>query len=264
MRTVRHVCLLIALGLTGLSSASCTKERPVLSLVDGAGISVGARVFAEGVMVGEVQEVQVSEGRVVARVTWKEGHTLALRADACAVVLGPEVVIFPGKDLVPLSPPVPSCREDAVLAGRVKSLSQGGNQAVAEAATKWFERHRRSLEPAGLEPCGALEVTRARTEAVDAVPLLLPSGGKRVWLTLENRSDSPLSLSTARFVDARGFEAPHAHLPDDDALFMSIALPPRSRREVSAVFEDTRDVSAIEFEATSPLQGGACRSRWPF
>ncbi|MBL8912262.1 MAG: MCE family protein [Archangium sp.] len=255
-----------ALVLISLLVVGCSKNRPVAVVSDAAGVEAGSRVFAEGVTVGTVKSIAVEEGRVRLTLEWAEGHTVALRADACAVVLPAKpahVLLFPGKDLVPLSPPIPGCREDVALRTRVRALTLAGNEVVASAAGDYLKLH--PVNEPMTEPCGALEVSKLRVEKVEAVPVLLPSGGRRVWLSLENRSDAPLSLSTARFVDAKGVEAPHAHLPEDDALFMSFAIPPRTRREVSAVFEDTRDVSAIEFEAQAPdAPGGTCRSRWPF
>lgn len=244
----------------------CAKNRPVAVLSDAAGVEAGSRVFAEGVTVGTVKSIAVEEGRVRLTLEWNEGHTVALRADACAVVLPAKpshVVLFPGKDLVPLSPPMPGCREDLALRARVRALTLAGNEVVAAAAGDYLKLH--PVNEPMTEPCGALEVSKLRVEKVDAVPVLLPTGGRRVWLSLENRSDVLLSLSTTRFVDAKGIEAPRAHLPENDSLFTSLAIPPRTRREVSAVFEDTEDVSAVEFEAQVPdAPGGACRSRWPF
>lgn len=246
--------------------SACSKPGGLARLDEGGGIARGSRVFAEGVNVGTVDRVEVVEGRVHVSYKWSEGASASLRVDACATVLPGEpasLLLLPGKDLVALSGPLTPCREDDALRARMKSLASSGSATLALGAKTWLAAH--PLNEPLREPCDALEVSRVRVEAVDAVPVLLPTGGRRVWLTLENRSDLPLSLSTARFIDSRGVEARHAHLPEDDALFVSLALPPRTRREVSAVFEDSREVSAVEFEAVTPsAPGESCRSRWPF
>jgi hypothetical protein len=253
--------------MTLLVTAGCSKQSEVSALLtDAVGVEPSSHVYAVGVTVGAVKELAVQEGRVQLTITWNEGKTVALRSDACAVVLPAKpsvVVLFPGKDLVPLTPPIPECRDDAVLRARVHGLTQSTNEVLARAAMDFVKQH--ALNEVPSEPCGALEVSRLRVEKVEAVPVILPTGGRRVWLSLENRSDAPLSLSTARFVDVKGIEAPHAHLPQDEGLFTKLAIPPHTKRELSAVFDDTRDVSAVEFEAQVPdAPGGACRSRWPF
>lgn len=253
--------------MTLLVTTGCSKKTEVAALLaDATGVEPGSLVFAEGLTVGTVKQLEVQDGRVALTLEWNEGKSVALRADACALVLPSKpahVLVFAGKDLVPLSPPIPSCREDGALRLRLRAMTVAGNETVMLGAAAWLHHHPAN-EPLS-EPCGALEVSRLRVEKVEAVPVLLPSGGRRVWLALENRSDAPLSLSTARFIDGKGVETPRAHLPEDDGLFMTLAIPPHTKREVSAVFADTRDVSAVEFEAQVPdAPGGACRSRWPF
>jgi hypothetical protein len=119
----------------------------------------------------------------------------------------------------------------------------------------------------GVRACGALAVSRLRIEPVGAVPLVLPSGGKRLWLSVENRGESPVSLETATFLDARGTIATQEHVAESADLFMSVSIPGHTRREVSAVFAGARanQVSAVEMKASfvDAAPGGGCRVRWP-
>jgi hypothetical protein len=83
---------------------------------------------------------------------------------------------------------------------------------------------------------------------------------------VENRGESPVSLETATFLDAKGVIALQAHVPEPADLFMTVSIPAHTRREVSAVFEGSKanQVSAVEMRASyvDAPPGVACSVRW--
>lgn len=258
---------------------SCAKE-PVRALLDDAsGLSEGSRVYAAGVAVGEVGAVRVAGTQAEVTITLRPGNTLSLRLDACAMSLPDEggalLVLFPGKELERLaSRPVPACNADEPRLAALKQLAGSGGGALSESIHR-FLSELSDAEPPPQAPvdggvtraCGALAVSRLRIEQVSAVPLLLPSGGKRLWLSVENRSESPVSLETATFLDARGTVALQARVPEPADLFMSVSIAPHTRREVSAIFAGSKanQVSAVEMKASfvDSAPGAACSVRWP-
>jgi hypothetical protein len=202
------------------------------------------------------------------RFNLREGHSLSLRADACAMSLPDEggalLLLFPGKELERLSTrPVPACEPGEQRLASLKQLASSGGGALSQSIHRFLE-DLGPLEDKG--GCGALTVSRLRMEQVSAVPVLLPSGGKRLWLTVENRGESLISLETATFMDARGTVAPQALVPEEADLFMTVSIPAHTRREVSAIFAGTKanQVSAVEVKASFPDSSvGACSVRWP-
>lgn len=255
-----------------LLCAACAKEPLRAALDTAEGLTVGSPVYAAGVAIGTVSEVRVVGERAEVRFTLKDGHSLSMRADGCAMGLPTEhgalLLVFPGKELEPLSPPIPACEANEQRLSSLKKLTLSGSGLLAGSAKRFLDAIATQPEtPVGPGPCEALSISRLRIEPVRAVPLLLPNGGRRLWLTLENHGSAPVALETTTFMDARGTIAPQMRLPEADDLFMSLALPAHTRRDVSAVFEGTKanQVSAVELEASfvdgSP--GDGCRIRWP-
>lgn len=265
------MCRVIPQLLMCSLALGCAKPPIHVALDSAGGLAKGSRVYAAGVAVGEVESVRVDGVQADVAFTLRPGHTLSLRADACAMSLPDEggslLLLFPGKDLERLSPrAVPGCEPGEQRLVTLRQLANAGGDALSQS----IQRFLGGLSPrdAGpLEACGSLSVSRLRVEQVSAVPLLLPSGGKRLWLSVENRGESPVSLDTATFLDARGTIAAQAHVPEEADLFMSISIPAHTRREVSAIFAGTKanQVSAVEMKASFPdsAPGGACSVRWP-
>jgi hypothetical protein len=201
--------------------------------------------------------------------TLRPGNTLSLRADACAMSLPDEqgalLLLFPGKELERLDKrPVPTCEPHEQRLTALKQLATSGSGALSQAINRFLNALAEAEAP--LQPakgCRALSVSRLRIETVSAVPLVLPSGGRRLWLEVENRGESPVSLDAATFLDAKGTVALQARVPEPADLFMSVSIAPHTKREVSAIFEGTKanQVSAIEVKASS-LDAG-CSIRWP-
>ena len=272
-RLIPHL-LLLTLGV------GCSKPALHAALENAAGLDHGSRVYAAGVAVGEVDRVSVEGLLADVRFTLRPGQTLSLRADACAMSLpdgdGALLLLFPGKDLERLAErPVPACETEEPRLLSLKQLASSGGGALSQSIHRFLERLSEVGPPPvgpadggyGPHACGALLVSRLRIEPVSAMPLVLPSGGKRLWLTVENRGESPVSLETATFLDARGTVATQAHLAEAADLFMSVSIPGHTRREVSAVFAGARanQVSAVEMKASfvDAAPGGACSVRWP-
>jgi hypothetical protein len=257
--------------LPAVLGLACAKAPLRAALDDAAGLEAGSAVYAAGVNVGTVREVRVEGERAVVSFELRAGHALSLRADACAMSLPTEgsalLLVFPGKDLAPLPAALPACEAHEQRVATLKKLALSGTGALNLAVRRFLEQleQRPSASPAA-GPCEALSVSRLRIEPVHAVPVLLPRGGHRLWLSLENRSPSPVALETTTFMDARGSVAAQARLPESDELLMSLAIPAHTRREVSAVFEGTRanQVSAVELEAAwvDAPAADSCRVRW--
>jgi hypothetical protein len=257
-----------ALFIACVVLASCRKEAPRALLDDAAGLAPGSRVFAAGLHVGDVERVTLVDDRAEVRLTLADGHSLAPRADACALVLEARgvsaLLVFPGKELASLEGPIRSCDAQA-RRPELQRLSESGNETLRAGA-----RHallvldlRHDAPPDG--PCDALAVSRLRTEQVEPVALLLPEGGRRLWLSVENRARTPVAVETATFLDTRGTVAPQARLPETDDLFLSVSIPAGARREVSVVFEGRRaaQVQTVEVEAAYvDTPGETCRARW--
>lgn len=258
------LCCSLALG--------CAKPPIHVALDSAGGLAKGSRVYAAGVVVGEVESVRVDGVQADVAFTLRPGHTLSLRADACAMSLPDEegalILLFPGKDLERLSPrAVPACEAGEQRLVSLRQLASSGGGALSQSIHRFLGALSPPRDAGPREACGALAVSRLRVEQVGAVPLLLPSGGKRLWLSVENRGESPVSLETATFLDARGTVAAQAHVPEEADLFMSISIPAHTRREVSAIFAGTKanQVSAVEMKASfvDAAPGGACSVRWP-
>lgn len=254
---------------------ACGCARDLRATLDSAeGLAPGSRVYAAGIAIGKVERVQVEGERAEVRFSLEPGHTLSLRLDACALSLPSEggalLLVFPGKDLEPLRGPLAPCDTGEHRLTSLKNLAASGGGALGLSVRRFLEGLAVATapadEPTGRGPCGALTVSRLRTEQVAAVPLLLPTGGRRLWLSVENRGGAPVSLETATFIDQRGTVARQAHLPEDDDLFMSLAIPAHTTREVSAVFAGARanQVSAVEVEASfiDSATPDGCRVRW--
>ena len=258
----------------------CAKPALHASLESAGGLTKGSWVYAAGVTVGAVDEVALDGVQADVTFSLRPGNTLALRADACAMSLPDEdgalLLLFPGKELERLSPrSVPSCVQGERLLISLRQLASSGGGALSQGIHRFLEELRDVGPPPlvpsdgglGTRACGALSVSRLRIEQVSAVPLLLPSGGKRIWLSVENRGESPVSLETATFLDARGTVALQARVPEAADLFMSVSIPGHTRREVSAVFAGSKanQVSAVEMKASfvDSAPGAGCSVRWP-
>ena len=257
--------LLFSLG------AGCSKPVIHIALDSAEGLVKGSRVYAAGVAVGEVDSVRVDGVQADVSFTLRPGNELSLRADACAMSLPDEggalLILFPGKELERLSArPVPACEPGEQRLSSLKQLASSGGGALSQSIRRFLEGLTDEA-PAEARPCGALSVSRLRMEQVSAVPVLLPSGGKRLWLTVENRGETAISLETATFMDARGTVSPQAHVPEEADLFMMVSIPAHTRREVSAIFPGTKanQVSAVEVKASfrDAASSGACSGRWP-
>ena len=279
-RFIPHLLLLsFALG--------CSKAPLRAALESAGGLEKGSRVYAAGVAVGEVEAVSLN-GVAEVKFALRPGQTLSLRADACALSLpdadGALLVLFPGKDLERLGDrAVPSCETDEPRLLSLKQLASSGGGALSQSIHRFLEDLSDVGPPPigptsgslsamvdgglGVRACGALSVSRLRIEPVSAMPLVLPSGGKRLWLSVENRGENPVSLETATFLDARGTVATQEHVAEAADLFMSVSIPGHTKREVSAVFAGARanQVSAVEMKASfvDAAPGGGCSVRWP-
>ena len=266
--------LLLVCGL------GCSKPSIRVALDSAEGLAKGSRVYAAGVTVGEVESVRMDGVQAEVTFLLKPGNTLSLRADACAMSLpheeGALLLLFPGKELERLSrPAVPACDAGEPRLLSLKLLAGSGGGALSQAIHRFLEELNDvgppplAMNDGGLGPraCGALLVSRLRLEQVGAVPLVLPAGGKRLWLSVENRGESPVSLETATFLDAKGVIALQAHVPEEADLFMSVSIPAHTRREVSAVFAGSKanNVRAVEMKASfvDAPPGIACSVRWP-
>lgn len=258
-----------------LLALSCAKPPLHASLEDAAGLTTGSRVYAAGVSVGAVDQVRLDGVQADVTFTLRPGHVLSLRADACAMTLpdgdGALLLLFPGKDLERLTPhAVPACETTEQRLASLRQLAHSGGGALSQAIHHFLDALSVSAPPPLLATdegaCGALTVSRLRMESVTAVPLLLPSGGKRLWLSVENRGENPVALETATFLDSRGTVALQAHVPEAADLFMSVSIPAHTRREVSAIFAGSRgnQVSAVEMKASfvDAAPGADCRVRW--
>lgn len=244
----------------------CAKPPLHAALEQAEGLAKGSRVYAAGGSVGEVQAVRLEGAQADVSFTLREGNTLSLRIDACAMSLpedgGALLLLFPGKELERLSATVPACELNEHRLIALKQLASSGGGALSQAIRRYFAELVKSAPPVeGPKACGALEVSRLRIEEVGAVPLLLPSGGKRLWLAVENRGESPASLETATFLDSRGTIA-QVRVPEPADLFTSVSIPAHARREVSAVFEGSKanQVSAVEVKAS--FDDAGCSVRW--
>lgn len=256
------------LHLVTLSLLGCARPLVHASLESAEGLAKGSRVYAAGVTVGEVDSVRLDGVTADVAFSLRPGNTLSLRADACAMSLPDEqgalLLLFPGKELERLDKrPVPACEPHEHRLTALKQLASSGSGALSQAITRFLSA---LAEAEALPPgkaCGTLSVRALRIEPVSAVPLVLPTGGRRLWLAVENRGESPVSLETATFLDARGTVAPQARVPEPDDLFMRVSIAPHTKREFSAIFEGTRanQVSAVEVK-TSSLDAG-CSARWP-
>lgn len=258
---------------------ACAKPPLRALLDDASGLTKGSRVYAAGVAVGEVESVRVEDTRAEVTIAVRAGNSLSLRLDACAMSLPDErgalLVVFPGKELERLSArPIPPCSADEQRLTALKQLAGSGGGALSQSIRRFLEELSDAAPPpqAPLDggvrkACGALAVSRLRVEQVNAVPLLLPLGGKRLWLSVENLSESPVSLETATFLDARGTVALQARVPEAADLFMSVSIAPHTRREVSAIFAGSKanQVSAVEMKASfvDSAPGAGCSVRWP-
>lgn len=254
------------LQLLALSALGCASPPLHASLESAEGLGKGSRVYAAGVAVGEVKSVGVDGVTADVAFTLRPGTTLSLRADACAMSLPDEqgalLLLFPGKELERLDRrPVPGCEPHEQRLTALKQLASSGSGALSQAINRFLNTLAQAEPPRG-KACGALLVSRLRTEPVGAVPVVLPAGGRRLWLAVENRGESPVSLEAATFLDARGGVAPRAHVPEDGALFSPVSIAPHTRREVSAIFagSNASEVSAVEVKATSVDAG--CSVRW--
>lgn len=257
-----------ALLLGCLALGGCRKP-PVRALLDDAGgLTVGSRVYAAGLGVGAVDQVRLVDDRAEVQIALSSGHTLAPRADACALVLdadgGPLLLVFPGKRLEPLEGPLRAC-EASVRRAELERLAESAHALLSSGARRALASLTPPPLPADAGPCASLSVSRLRVEPVEPVALLLPEGGRRLWLAVENRARAPIALEAATFLDGRGTVAPPARLPDSSDLLLSVSIPAGARREVSAVFEGQRagQITAVEVEAAfadAPLE--ACRARW--
>jgi hypothetical protein len=269
------VCrLLPPVLLLSLAACPCAEAPIHASLENAEGLTKGSRVFAAGVAFGEVESVSLNGSEADVAFKLRPGNRLSLRIDACAMVLpedaGAVLLLFPGKELERLAPePVPSCELHEQRLTALKQLALSGSGAVSQSIHR-FLAALQPAEPAAppeLEACGALSVSRLRIEQVNAMPMVLPSGGKRLWLAVENRSASPVSLETATFLDARGTVALQTRVLEEADLFMSVAIPAHTRREVSAVFAGSKanQVSAVEVTASfvDGAPGDGCSVRWP-
>lgn len=253
-------------SVVALSVLGCARPQLHASLDSVEGLARGSRVYAAGVTVGEVESVRLDGVLADVAFTLRPGNTLSLRADACAMSLPDEqgalLLLFPGKELERLDKrPVPACEPHEQRLTALKQLASSGSGALSQAINRFLN----ALADAETQPaagCGALSVSRLRIEPVSAVPLVLPSGGRRLWLAVENRGESPVSLETATFLDSKGSVALQARVPEPDDLFMSVSIAPHTKREVSAIFEGTKanQVSAVEVKASS-LDAG-CSVRW--
>jgi hypothetical protein len=269
--------ILLSFGL------GCSKA-PLHAALESAGeLEKGSRVYAAGVAVGEVEAVTLQGVVADVKFVLRPGQTLSLRADACALSLpdadGALLVLFPGRELERLGDrAVPSCETDEPRLLSLKQLASSGGGALSQSIHRFLEELSDVSPPQppssarvdgglGVRACGALSVSRLRIEPVSAMPLVLPSGGKRLWLSVENRGESPVSLETATFLDARGTVATQEHVAESADLFMSVEIPGHTRREVSAVFAGARanQVSAVEMKASfvDAAPGGGCSVRWP-
>ena len=254
-----------------LSLLGCSKALLHVALDSAGGLGKGSRVYAAGVAVGEVESVVVDGVQADVSFSLRPGHSLSLRADACAMSLPDEegalLLLFPGKELERLSSrPVPACEPGEQRLATLKQLASSGGGALSQSIHRFFEELG-EIDAGVARACGSLSVSRLRVEQVGAVPVLLPSGGKRLWLTVENRGESAVAVETATFLDARGTVSPQAHVPEEADLFMTVSIPAHTRREVSAIFPGTKanQVSAVEMKASFPdaEPGGACSVRWP-
>lgn len=267
------------LALVVFFALACARPPLHAWLDDAAGLTKGSRVYAAGVAVGEVEAIHVEGTQADVEITLRPGNTLSLRVDACAISLPDEggalLLLFPGKELERLSPrAVPACNADEQRLTALKQLANSGGGALSQSIRRFLEELADAAPPpiavtdGGVtRACGALAVSRLRIEQVGAVPLLLPGGGKRLWLSVENRSENPVSLETATFLDARGLVALQVRVPEPADLFMSVSIAPHTRREVSAIFAGSKanQVSAVEMKASfvDSAPGGGCSVRWP-
>lgn len=258
----------------------CAKPPLHAALEHAEGLGKGSRVYASGVAIGEVQSVHLDGSLADVTFTLRAGNTLSLRADACAMSLPDEggalLLLFPGKEMARLAPnAVTACEPHEQRLITLKQLASSGGGALSRSIHRFLESSSEVGPPPvaasdggfGPRACGALSVSRLRIEAVSAVPLVLPSGGKRLWLSVENRGESPVSLETATFLDARGTVATQARVPEAADLFMSVSIAPHTRREVSAIFAGSKanQVSAVEMKASfvDAAPGAGCSVRWP-
>ena len=263
------MCRLL-LQVLALSLLGCARPALHASLESAEGLGKGSRVYAAGITVGEVDSVRVDGVTADVAFMLRPGNTLSLRVDACAMSLPDEhgalLLLFPGKELERLDArPVPACEPHEQRVTALKQLASSGSGALSQAINRFLNALAEAETPPAPvpgKPCGALTVSRLRIETVGAVPLVLPSGGRRLWLAVENRGENPVSLETATFLDARGSVALQARVPEPADLFMSVSIAPHTTREVSAVFEGTKanQVSAVEVKA-SALDAG-CSVRW--
>ncbi|MDP2269552.1 MAG: MlaD family protein [Archangium sp.] len=244
----------------------CAKPPLHAVLEQAEGLTKGSRVYAAGVSVGEVEAVRLEGVQADVSFKLREGNTLSLRIDACAMSLPEDgsalLLLFPGKELERLSANVPACELNEHRLVALRQLANSGGGALSQAIRRYFAELRTTAPLVdGPKACGALEVSRLRIEEVSAVPLLLPSGGKRLWLAVENRGESPGSLETATFLDSRGTIA-QVRVPEAADLFTSVTIPAGARREVSAIFEGSRanQVSAVEVKAS--FEDAGCSVRW--
>ena len=258
---------------------ACAKPQVRALLDDASGLTKGSRVYAAGVTVGEVEAVRVEDTQAEVSIALRPGNSISLRIDACALSLPDEngalLVLFPGKELERLAArPLPQCSADEPRLVALRQLAGSGGGALSQSIRRFLEELANVAPPpqapsdGGVtRACGALTVRALRIEPVNAVPLLLPSGGKRLWLSVENLSENSVSLETATFLDARGTVALQARVPEAADLFMSVSIAPHTRREVSAIFAGSKanQVSAVEMKASfvDSAPGAGCSVRWP-